>query len=183
LFLTYGLYYLSLLDCEFILNIVVSPEDESSLLLKRCVKCLTLRDNGKIYTNVKELHGKSLLAFERYLLPSFSRYENIKTGVPPSHWYTPISTRPQSLTSQNTILAADLHVHGRALLNMPISLTLRFTTTRCLPLYEILCDVFYGLDILLYGTELKDGFLHFGAEQSPCFTVSATFTVMLTQQT
>ena len=55
-----------------------------------------------------------MLAFERYLLSPSSRYENTKAGVPPSHWYTPISTIPQSLTSQNAILAADLHVHGRA---------------------------------------------------------------------
>jgi len=40
-------YGLDLLDYEFILNIVVSPEDESSLLLKRCVECSTLGDDGK----------------------------------------------------------------------------------------------------------------------------------------
>ena len=88
LFLTYEFYYLALLDCELILNIVLSPADESSLLLKRCVECLTLSDDGKVYTIVKELHGKSVLTFERYLLSSCPRYENTKAGVPPSHWYT-----------------------------------------------------------------------------------------------
>ena len=183
LFLIYELYYLALLDCGLILKFVVSPADESSLLLKLCVECLTLSDDGNIYAIVKELHGKSVLAVERYFLSPSSTYENTKAGVPPSQRYTPMSTRPQILTSHNTILAADLQVHIRAVLQMLISRTLRFITTRCSPLYEILCDVFYGLNILLDGTELQDGFLHFGAEQSPCFTVSATFTVMLIQQT
>jgi hypothetical protein len=58
LFLTYELYDLVLLECELTLNIVVSPEDESSLLLRRCVVCLTLSDEAKIYTTFKELHGK-----------------------------------------------------------------------------------------------------------------------------
>lgn len=92
MFITYELYYLALLDCELILHIVVSPVDESSLFLKHCVDCLKLSDDGKVDTIVKELHGKSVLAFERYLPSPSSRYENTKAGVPPSHWYTPIYT-------------------------------------------------------------------------------------------
>ena len=44
LFLTYELYDLVLLECERTLNIVVSPEGKSGLLLRFCVEfdvCMT----------------------------------------------------------------------------------------------------------------------------------------------
>jgi hypothetical protein len=124
---------------------------------------------------------RSVLTFGRYLLSPSSRYENTKAGVLLSHWYTVKDHRAP---------------HPRIRFWLPIfmfmvvrycrcfiSRTLRFIATRCSPLYEILCNVFYGLNILLDGAELQDGFLHFGAEQSPCFTVSAKFTFMLIKQT
>jgi hypothetical protein len=44
---TSELYELVLSACQFILKIVISPEDESSLLLKHCAVCCVLSDNGK----------------------------------------------------------------------------------------------------------------------------------------
>jgi len=58
---------LVLLDCQLILKIAVSPEDESNLLFKRCVVCFMRSDMEKVqilisdvseyYTTFKELHG------------------------------------------------------------------------------------------------------------------------------
>jgi hypothetical protein len=44
---TYKLYVLVLSVCHLIRKIVISPEDESSLLLKRCDVCFVLTDGGK----------------------------------------------------------------------------------------------------------------------------------------
>lgn len=44
---THKFYGLVLLDCEVALNVVVSSEHERNLLLKRCVECSALGDDGK----------------------------------------------------------------------------------------------------------------------------------------
>ena len=49
---THKFYGLVLLDCELTLNIVVSPEEDSSLLSKRCVACSALGDDGKVLIHI-----------------------------------------------------------------------------------------------------------------------------------
>jgi len=45
--ITFELYELVLSTCQFILKIIISPEDERSSLLKLCAVCFVLSDSGK----------------------------------------------------------------------------------------------------------------------------------------
>ena len=97
------------------------------------------------------------------------KYENAKAAVPLSRWYTHVPAR-----------SGTPHLTCPGGLALPlISRKLHLSVSQCSPLYEVLCDFFYGPNVLLDGADLQDGFLHFGAEQSPCFAVSAKFTFML----